>query len=374
MIKNKKRLLVFQPTIGVYRIDLFNSLIKNFDVNISIEYLSSEFEIFDSSKTEELLNIKPQLLNKFFKLRSRQFYRGYWNTIKNFNPDIIFVSEFGIDALMAILYKKIFMKKYKIVSICDDSYHMLEYNCDFSKFHKITRKLLTPFLDELILVEPQARDWYRSHYGKGIFYPIIYEESSFRQRLNQALSVSNEYMNKFHLSNEIVYIYVGRLISIKNVDSLISAYKNASIPNSKLIIIGDGEKEADLRKLASDNSNIIFLGRLSGDNLYAWYNIADVLVLPSLVEPFGAVTNEALISGCKVLVSKNAGSKCLVEDGVNGYHIDPNDKNELINKLIKISSEISSEKLIATEKLKKSLVIKDFKTLTEELIRKIENF
>src|SRR5260221_9425889 len=50
------------------------------------------------------------------------------------------------------------------------------------------------------------------------------------------------------------------------------------------------------------------------------YCSSDLLVLPSLYEPFGLVVNEAMLCGCPVAVSDRVGAKYdLVRSGENGY-------------------------------------------------------
>lgn len=367
-----KSLLIFQPTIGSYRVDLYNSLARKFRVNIFIEYNSSSFEIFDANEVNDSLSIPPRLLKKLFKFVGRQIYSGYWKAISDTNPDIVIVSEFGIDAIAAIIYRFIYRKKYKIVSLCDDSYHMLSNNWDFSKFHKYMRKILVPNIDDIILVEPDSRAWYKKHYGKGYYFPIISNEDNIRKKYCNALSLSNKYVQDYKLDSKIVFIYVGRLIEIKNVNTIIEAFNKLSLPNAKLIIIGDGDKAKELRQLALCNTEILFTGRLTGDNLYAWYNIADALILPSMIEPFGAVTNEALIGGCKVLVSSHAGSKCLVRHGVNGFHINPNDIRDICDKMCLIHSQ-SLRRGEKIKNIRDSLMLDEYDKMTTELIKFLEN-
>ena len=60
-------------------------------------------------------------------------------------------------------------------------------------------------------------------------------------------------------------------------------------------------------------------------------------MLPSHLEPFGAVTNEALLAGCYALVSNKAGSSCLIEDGVNGFTFSPKDEKRLSSLMQDVS-------------------------------------
>lgn len=201
---NNKQLLIFQPTIGAYRTDLYNIMSKYFDVSIYIEYKSSDYEIFDSEKTNNRLVTRPNLLKKFLKIGRRQLYRGYWDAIRTTKPNLVLVSEFGLDAISAIVYRALFRKRYKIVSICDDSYQMLSQNWDFSKAHKRLRKIVVPLIDDLILVEPSACEWYRKYYDKGLYFPIISDEERMRIEYRQALPKSLGYRNRYGLKGKFI--------------------------------------------------------------------------------------------------------------------------------------------------------------------------
>lgn len=80
---------------------------------------------------------------------------------------------------------------------------------------------------------------------------------------------------------------------------------------------------------------------LEGEELFAWYDVADVHILASCQEAFGAVTNEALIAGCFSVVSKKAGSQCLIKDGVNGFNVDPDSIEDISNGIVKAFGLIS---------------------------------
>ena len=130
----------------------------------------------------------------------------------------------------------------------------------------------------------------------------------------------------------------------------------ASVKDSVFVIVGDGPEKQNLQKLIKDDQNIIFTGRLEGDDLYAWYNIAQVFTLQSTQEAFGAVTNEALLGGCYCLVSKLAGSNCLIKENTNGNVIDPFDiesylklLKEAFNKCDPVQKSLSIRPNLMTE-------------------------
>lgn len=57
-------------------------------------------------------------------------------------------------------------------------------------------------------------------------------------------------------------------------------------------------------------------------------------MLLSFQEAFGAVVNEALLAGCKCIVSEKAGSQCLVENDKNGYVVNPTDLENIAQKCL----------------------------------------
>ena len=75
--------------------------------------------------------------------------------------------------------------------------------------------------------------------------------------------------------------------------------------------------------------------------------------MPSYKEPFGAVTNEALQGGCKVLISRLAGSACLVSDTINGYIISIINKIPTNEEVIILNIENYELKVIEVDEGKK---------------------
>ena len=326
-----KKLLVFQPTIAPYRVDLFNDLSHAFDATICF---CSKFKDFkDTSKIDRLLAYSPVYLihkkNDIYHAKISEYFR----MLKEADPDVVLTAELGANTIISLLYRWIHRKHYKVVSMCDDSYDMIANNHDFSLRHRIVRKIVTPYLDNLILVEPKVVDWYQNHFHKGVWFPIIRDEDKARKNYERLIPESQELVDKYRLAGKHVFLYVGRLVAIKNVATIVSAFKKMSDDKSVLVIIGNGEEEENLHAEAQDMSNVIFTGRLEDDDLYKWYNVATAFILASYQEPFGAVTNEALLAGCWAIVSKKAGSQCLVKPGVNGDVFEPMNVEELSGKM-----------------------------------------
>jgi glycosyltransferase involved in cell wall biosynthesis len=107
-----------------------------------------------------------------------------------------------------------------------------------------------------------------------------------------------------------VVLYVGRLEDHKGVGILLSAFARALAENTylRLVIAGDGPLRPRVEVVAANaDCRVSYLGRLSGDDVLRAYLAADLLVLPSLFEPWGLVVNEAMACGLPVIVSDRVG-------------------------------------------------------------------
>lgn len=109
-------------------------------------------------------------------------------------------------------------------------------------------------------------------------------------------------------ASEFSLVYVGRLVPVKRVDSLLRAIAQSEIRD--LTVIGDGPDLAELRALASElEVRVTWKGQLSSEEVQKILARADVLVLPSRYDGWGAVVSEALMAGARVICSSNVGAR-----------------------------------------------------------------
>lgn len=295
-----------------------------------------------------------------------------WKQIDSYKPDVVLVSEFGLGTISVLLHRFIKRRSYKTISICDDSYNMLTEGNHFSLKHKWARRLLSPFLDDIIVVEPKVEEWFQERYKKGIYFPIIRDAVKQREVYNTILRDSFDIMHNMKLEDKNVFLYVGRFVALKNIETIINAFSSLDQKDNILVLVGSGEEEMKLKNLVSDlNINVIFTGRLEGNMLYSWYNIADYFVLASYKEAFGAVTNEALLAGCYCLVSDKAGSRCLIEEGKNGYTFSSMNVYELIEKM-KLLLKVFPKKR-PLDKVKPNLMTVDYQMKMRSIIEHIKS-
>lgn len=108
------------------------------------------------------------------------------------------------------------------------------------------------------------------------------------------------------------FIYVGRLSPEKNLSFLIEFFNHR--PDLQLNIVGFGQMEDNLKKMAHDN--VIFHGAVNNKDLSEYYQSNHVFILPSIYEPWGLVVEEAMNNGLPVIVSNHVG--CIEEVVISG--------------------------------------------------------
>ena len=142
------------------------------------------------------------------------------------------------------------------------------------------------------------------------------------------------------------FLYVGRLSKVKNLEMLIKVFND--LPSFSLTLIGDGEEKEYLKKIS--DSNIIFKDPIENKKLKDEFLSNDIFILPSISEPWGLVVEEALYFGLPVIVSENCGSSELVENGKNGFIINPFDKESIREIILKIDDNCYSKLVYGVEK------------------------
>lgn len=138
-----------------------------------------------------------------------------------------------------------------------------------------------------------------------------------------------------------VILFVGGNYQRKGLPLIIKASPKIieKYPSAKFYVVGEDPNENKMKKLCEKQgvkSNFVFLGFVPNERLINYYKIADIFVMPSLVEAFGVVFLEAMACAVPVMGSKIGGTKELIKDGVNGFLVNPYDAEQLSKKMLEI--------------------------------------
>lgn len=124
-----------------------------------------------------------------------------------------------------------------------------------------------------------------------------------------------------------VILFASKLQERKQAHHLLLAYGElirGKAPEHQpyLVMVGDGDQRPRLETMASSSefTRVRFAGFQNQSALPRFFALADVFVLPSRAEPWGLIVNEAMASGCPVVVSSDVGChRDLVTEGVEGF-------------------------------------------------------
>jgi glycosyltransferase involved in cell wall biosynthesis len=134
--------------------------------------------------------------------------------------------------------------------------------------------------------------------------------------------------------------FVGRLCPSKGVATLIDALDQLKErwPRLKLCLVGQDTPGTGYRSHLQDHvarlglaDSVRFAGYVKTANRFS--GAFDIQVVPSLAEPFGLVTLEAMACGVPVVVTNTGGSPEIVRDGEDGFLFAPGDTTNLVAKL-----------------------------------------
>lgn len=182
-----------------------------------------------------------------------------------------------------------------------------------SKMQILLGNVLKPFLKyystDFFACSEIAGQWL---FGKNIInadnFNVVHNAVDL-ERFKFDENVRKKIRNELNISDNTLLIgHVGRFSNQKNHGFLIDVFKevNNRIPNSKLLLIGVGEKEAFIRekvKCLNIENDVIFAGFRNNVNEYMC--AMDKFVFPSLYEGLGLVLIEAQATGMKCFTSKD---------------------------------------------------------------------
>ena len=130
-------------------------------------------------------------------------------------------------------------------------------------------------------------------------------------------------------------IFAGRLSKEKGVEVILETA--TQLPdNYHLLIAGSGPLEEKVRNLAAKKTNVHYLGYQSKPNVLSLIQSSDLLIQPSLEEGMSSTLLEAMGCGTCILASNIEGISEIVENEKTGVLVEPNNSDELLNKILEL--------------------------------------
>jgi len=380
----KKKLLIIIHSLkkggGAERVvsNLTIQLSKKYNINILTIYDFKNLYPYVGNyySLKENLGLIRNLLNslKFYTIiRPIRIYK----LIRQISPDII-ISNMELTNIYTILSKFIFRFKIPLIIVTHTNPKIA-----YRKGKKYIRILLKIFYslkltDKIITVSKKIRKILEFEFGikknklKTIYNSIDLERINELKR--ERLFKSKEI---FKHDNLIKFISIGSLRKVKGHKYLIDAFSEVKeqVPNSKLVIIGEGPLRRKLEKRIKKKNlvNDVFLLGLK-KNPYKYLAKSDIFVFSSLYEGFGIVLLEAL--SCEIpIISTDCetGPREILDNGKYGLLVKVKDIDGLRNKMILLAKDKGLINYYTKDSLKRAEFFNK-KRIMKKWIEIIESF
>lgn len=176
-----------------------------------------------------------------------------------------------------------------------------------------------------------------------LYKPVIYNPISL-DRFDAGHSIRKE----LGLSeSDIVVVFLGQIRDIKGVQDFIAMARQIPNPDARFLIAGEcrdpnrfpgSYSKQDLENMACGDTRIRYIGYIK--KVEDIYHTADIVVVPSRwQEPLGLISLEAGACRKPVVATRVGGIPEAVEDGVNGYLVEPGDVDELTARVMQLITD-----------------------------------
>ena len=376
-----------------YKVDILSRQFEDFD---QIEQLTEEVRIVRIPcggshfiPKERLVEYLPELIDGFVKYcqENRLKYdfidSHYWDAgfvgmklASIFNiPHIFTPHSLGI-------WKEMRMKRAAAEEGVEIDEVDFERRLNF-KQRNTTEKEIMEGVNRVVATTPEQKKLMHEKYGIAAEKIAIITPGFFPGKYHKIDKSSlSEVIEKYKLPARFIFA-VGRITPYKGYDLLIKAFKYVAqeLPEVKLVLaIGsheptEVEKRNEFSQLAESlglANHTIFFGYV--EELEAFYNAAEVLVMPSTYEPFGMVAIEAMACGTPAVVTDWGGLKDFLTDGQDALLVDPIDTKALAEAILKLLKDKPLYEEIAHKGCEKAYSMFTWERIAESTLKIISQW
>jgi len=145
-------------------------------------------------------------------------------------------------------------------------------------------------------------------------------------------------------SDHLVVLHASNMKELKRPRDLLAAAEIVKKTESRVtwIMVGDGPILNDVRRLCRDrglDDQFRFTGWVDHMTMPGWFNLADLVVMPSAREGLALVYLEAQASGCVLLASDIPAAREVITDGDNGLLFPPGNAAEIAGQVLRLGRD-----------------------------------
>lgn len=179
---------------------------------------------------------------------------------------------------------------------------------------------------------------------------IITVPSKYLQNILNDNSIKSKYLPNIIRDDNVYFkkrdilkpnlIVTRTLDEVYNIPLVIMTFKDLKkvVPDAKLKIVGDGKLKNEIFELVKKENidDIEFVGRVPNSKIGEILNTSDIFINPSNKDNMPLSLFEALACGLAVISTNVGGIPDYITDGINGFLIELNNKEQLMNKIFYI--------------------------------------
>lgn len=363
-----KKILVLHNIITPYRVHLFNEMASYYAdkfVDFKVIFLS------ESDKNRHWNNFDIQfsfdiLKNTAIRFGKKDLYTFFINKninglLEKENPDKIIC--FGWDHLAA--YSSFYWsRKHNKEFIIWSGSTVYEKSWRRYFFNPLV-KYLVKHSDKCIGDGTRHRDYLIRLGAKPTNVETFYFQVDVDYFINKSDEFSDDDKKHFKMLLDIntqkIIFFNGQLIERKGIFELLQGFRMYQEKHNDitLLILGRGMEKEKMQEIITKQNiqNIVFADFVPYKEVYKFYTISDMLILPSREEAWGLVINEAMACGLPVISTYETGAvDDLIEEGKNGFVIKSNCPECIETAIGKIYANQLDKVNISRAKIKRMMI------------------
>jgi glycosyltransferase involved in cell wall biosynthesis len=258
------------------------------------------------------------------------------------------LANFGPDAVLFLgynylsYYRVLFSRLHRMVPLLfrGDSHRLVPEHGLRSGLRRQWIRFVFRRFAAFLFVGLANKDYFRLHgipEARLFFSPHSVDNQRFFAQAETAVRQAADWRASLGISPaELVVLFAGKFERKKRPRDLAAAFRRADLPGTRLLMVGSGEEENELRADAAGGPRILFAPFQNQTEMPRTYAAADLFVLPSFGrgETWGLAVNEAMCLGRPIIVSSHVGcAQDLVQSGRNGLVFPAGDIPALVGAL-----------------------------------------
>lgn len=204
---------------------------------------------------------------------------------------------------------------------------------------------LVKCVDQITTPSQRMRKMITKDYGVDHGKISVIENGVDSSFFDEDISIREKPSQLQKVKSKLVILFVGGTRKVKGLPFLLKSIEVLRKMRKDIVLLIVGEKGDQHEALMSEYSHLLqegcvrVLGKISEHDLNLMYEIAEMIIVPSLYEPFGLVVLEAMAKGKVVIVSDRVGASSIITNMKDGVIVPYGDVTQLVCEINTLLSD-----------------------------------